>query len=647
MTFNDAARYLRLINEMPGSAAMNWKLEELFQRDIDWPRVEKKIVPYLRKQTEPQFFNSLTIALLPIRNDALAPFDGSATWHAPTLDTADQFSPGTVRSYGPITCGYWGNWENPGEDNARLGQICWNTDEICGVAIDGQHRLAAIKHLVGPGSDTHRQSSVPVILIVLDEALGFNRGTEQHVLVDTLRSLFIDLNKHAEKVKRARQILLDDRDPASVCVRTLVGSELTSGRAELDSDDPVLPLSLVDWHSEQAKFDEGPYLTTILGLDWAIAKALGIRPFEDPMAFETTSKLLTKLERKLNVSLDSARTRLDECRRYERPFSFVEEPEDELSLIGNGFRDRWSRPLLHLFTEFRPYRELISMRQTLGTLSPEFANWFALKESADNAGGGGKASQLLEEIESFLSSREQDPIAIEDFRNALQSFATLKQERELAFTVVFQRSMILAFLQFTTVSGGMVDSLSASSEVDLEGYLGDEADGELEEEESGEEIQVNAHEVERARDLVAGLNHAVEQDPDILLKMCEFPSDAASGHRDRFWLCSFARPEGQIDFSQSASQRASDILLLIGLFWIYRTHENLGEDDFDALMDRAEEATQGIDLKLQQCLGRMWSGSYSIASRILNSRDQDDTDEDLLWQEIHGRASWLWSLICQ
>ncbi len=166
MTFTDAANCLRLVNEMPGSAAMNWKIEELFQRDIDWGRVEGKIVPYLKKQTEPQFFNSLTIALLPIRSDKLGTFDPKEHWHAPSLDGEDQFATGTVRHFGPITCGYWANWSEPSDDNARLGQLCWNTEQICGVAIDGQHRLAAIKQVVAPGFDGHRRSSVPIILIV-------------------------------------------------------------------------------------------------------------------------------------------------------------------------------------------------------------------------------------------------------------------------------------------------------------------------------------------------------------------------------------------------------------------------------------------------------------------------------------------------
>ncbi len=292
MSFSDAAEYLSLVNEMPGAASMNWRVEELFQRDIDWARVEKKIVPYLRQQDQPQFFNSLTIALLPFRKEAIHTFDGHADWDPPELDDKDQFGDGKTESFGPISCGYWSSWKRATDDGARLGQLCWNTKQVCGIAIDGQHRLAAIKEIAQPGKDQYDGTSVPVIFVVLDPSLGFTGDATRENLIGTLRRLFIDLNKHARTVSRARQILLDDRDPASICVRALVGPVLTTGADELSEVPPRLPLALVDWHSEQAKFDTGPYLATILGVDWMVAKTLGIKPFQDMMAFEETGRLI-------------------------------------------------------------------------------------------------------------------------------------------------------------------------------------------------------------------------------------------------------------------------------------------------------------------------------------------------------------------
>ena len=80
------------------------------------------------------------------------------------------------------------------------------------------------------------------------------------------------------------------------------------GACELAATPPVLPLSLVDWHSEQARFDEGPYLTTILGSDWAVAKVLNVKPFEDPMAHDDIDKLIARLEARLGIRLPEAQS---------------------------------------------------------------------------------------------------------------------------------------------------------------------------------------------------------------------------------------------------------------------------------------------------------------------------------------------------
>src|SRR5262249_51639313 len=160
----------------------------------------------------------------------------------------------------------------------------------------------------------------------------------------------------------------------------------------------------------------------------------------------------------------------------------------------------------------------------------------------------------------------------------------------------------------------------------------------------GEEAE--PQDFQRAEQLVKALNDVVSKEPDILRTEFEFEWDEEDRF-DRFWLCSFAQPEGTIDFTQGASKRASDIILLIGIFWLYHETEELDEDDFDELMERAEQANSGLELKLKQSMERMSVRPQSIAKRILSSRDQDADDEEALKREIWGRASWLWRVICK
>ena len=293
MSMRTAADKLALSADFPGSDAVKWKLNELYQREIDWPRVERRIVPYLSAMDGPQFFNSLTIALLPMDRDLVRspqPFSSDFPWSPPALDNEKLFA--KILSVGPISCGFWNSWDDFSQAQSKTGQIRWNSHQVFAVALDGQHRLAAIQRFVDVGryssvatSDPIDVTSIPVIFVVLDPAFGYVSPTNRPV-VDVLRVIFIDLNKHAKIPSRARLILLDDKDPASVCVRALVGPALSSDLTELQAEPPRIPLSLVDWHTEQAKFDKGPYVTTILALDWAITELTGAKPVQDLMNYK-------------------------------------------------------------------------------------------------------------------------------------------------------------------------------------------------------------------------------------------------------------------------------------------------------------------------------------------------------------------------
>lgn len=643
MSLGDAASYLRLVNEMPGAASMNWRLEELFQRDIDWSRVQRKIVPYLKQTEQPQFFNSLSIALLPIRNAEIATFADGQTWVAPPLDNPDLFRDGATKQFGPISCGYWSKWTKTTESGALLGQINWNTDQVCGIAIDGQHRLAAIKQVAGV-HDLHSKSRVPIILIVLHPELGFSGGNDRGSLIDTLRRLFIDLNKHARTVSRARQILLDDRDPVSICVRGIVGSQLSQGTTELSASPPRLPLSVVDWHTEQAKFDDGPYLTTILGLDWTVARVMGIKPLEDPMSFDEIATLISRLEGSLGIRLADAKDRLALCVKHDRPFAFTEEPQNELSLIASAFVQRWSRPLLELLTGFAPYRSVLAKRKETETLCPEFANWYALRYAADASKHAKLAQQLLDSYEGDLGGRATEPISIKEYLTAIEDIEEIKRDSKLAFTVVFQRALLLAFVQMTKITDAMLSDLGDAPSADLSEVLSEvpEDDASSSDPDNGGGVDTVAG--NRATELVAALNHLVERQPEFLEESCEFPVDQRGAKQDRFWLCSLQEPEGNIDFTQAAAKRASDLLLLVGILWLYRTYSSDGLPDSDAIEAILQNPDgTGIEKKLGQCFGRLSGrvGNDSVAERILKAREvrgagQDDRDEQIL-----ARMKWL------
>ena len=150
--------------------------------------------------------------------------------------------------------------------------------------------------------------------------------------MDLLRRLFIDLNKHAVKVDRTRQILLDDIDPHSLCVRRLVEGRLSDGATALTATPPQLPLSAVDWHTGEAKVNEGPYVTTILGLNWCVTKLLGAQPIADYMDYSSIEKQLKAFGQSLGVDLSSALTDLNHVKEFGiRPFAYRTDTDNDKS----------------------------------------------------------------------------------------------------------------------------------------------------------------------------------------------------------------------------------------------------------------------------------------------------------------------------
>ena len=66
MPLRDLVDQIKLVENIPEEARITWSLEELFQREIDWKRVNDELIDgYLKVQNKLNFFNSLTIALLP------------------------------------------------------------------------------------------------------------------------------------------------------------------------------------------------------------------------------------------------------------------------------------------------------------------------------------------------------------------------------------------------------------------------------------------------------------------------------------------------------------------------------------------------------------------------------------------------------
>jgi DNA sulfur modification protein DndB len=108
-------------------------------------------------------------------------------------------------------------------DEAEKGTLSADIDEVFGVlkfngtqtffALDGQHRLAAIKEAVAEDPIKFSDDFVSVVLVRHD--------ANPEGMVKT-RRLFTNLNKNAKKTARGEDIVLDEDDGASIITRRLI-----------------------------------------------------------------------------------------------------------------------------------------------------------------------------------------------------------------------------------------------------------------------------------------------------------------------------------------------------------------------------------------------------------------------------------------
>ena len=657
MNLLDVANSLKLACDFPGQQLEELSIEELYQRDIDWSRVENKIVPYLKAEDIPKFFNSITVVLMPYDSgeNSFANID-STSWKPPGVDNPSRFEPnGKIKNFGPFSFGYWDAWEKYTDEGASTGQIRWNPDEVFAVAIDGQHRLAAIQKYVQDSSGAKnaiKQTSVPVIFLILEKGCGFE-GSRKGSPVTILRKLFIDLNKHAQSVSRARQILLDDNDPISLCVRAFISDTLNAKSTSLTDKVSRIPLSYVDWHSEQGKFDDGPYCTTVLGLDWIIANCLNTKSISDLTDYSAIRKQIKKLQINLELPMDDALNRLKQLEEFEQaPFHFkTSQDNDELERIVNSFIELWNRPLAKLLSEFNPYKKLVELRNDISNntvpTNAEFSNWYRLLNNKDKGNGKGKAVQEYTNFINHMEHRSDAPVSERAMNSHLEKIEDFKKDN-LSFNVAFQRAYFLAFLEFKTIETGEFDEVDRLDEgfdaIDVMNIEDDDGIQDCNDDVSDNELSSNMTTaeiiIERADKFIEALNEIDNCWSGFLNIKTRYSID--NDKEEYFWLGSLKKAEGGIDFTKGASKRSADIIFLIAAMYVYDSiTEPNKTSEFSGFIDAIETDEIGFLTKSRRAFVRLYRKDASVGGRILQSKDKEFSEHESR-EEILGRLEYLW-----
>jgi hypothetical protein len=233
---------IQLVSEIPGSD--RWPVRDLFQRDVDSERVASSILPWLQDDTKVKFFNPLTLTLVPVDSNT-----NRILGEVPTLassEISDDMGKWIVlEREGLYRFRYLASDVGP---HREYGLVEWNSKNVRLVAIDGQHRLSALKRFLsdqsGPGFERFMEWNIPVVVSGLD------RDEPVHAsILDVVRNMFVYINTQARTPSKSRQILLNDEDVNFVCVQELLQYSHENDSIE-EIEDRIqsrVPLLFYDW----------------------------------------------------------------------------------------------------------------------------------------------------------------------------------------------------------------------------------------------------------------------------------------------------------------------------------------------------------------------------------------------------------------
>lgn len=435
---------LRLPSQLPVDPDQPIRLEELFQRELDESRVTDRIMPYLRNDGRLRFFNALTVALLPLDPDDPRRL---ASGYPQRDDLAPPAHSGwDATAVGPIVVSH-----PPG--NSDLGELRWNNRLTLPVILDGQHRFRAIEKLLADSAgqlfSDLASVRISILFLIFDERVGFRPAEPMSVLA-SCRVIFVDLNMHAVTVPRARLALLDDQSPWSMSLRSII-----SPGVGLDDALPAqrvdntgrLPLTLINWRGGDAKFDSGPYVTSLLTLQDMVEHVLGAPRFRD-LDYDRARDAMNRIAVRLNIeetdgfSLAEVQQSIDDAERDERPFELSRK---QAGAVGGAFASRLGQRITRPLVALAPYAVLTERLVTVGLIGTEMEPWLSFNDV--------ERKTLLEQL------RAEDP-AGEVARIAQE---VKGDEFRLAFQVVFQK----AFIYSANSMVGAADALADLWELDL------------------------------------------------------------------------------------------------------------------------------------------------------------------------------------
>ncbi len=189
MTMRELAENVKFAEEIHGPNL----LSDAIQRQLNRSRAHGQIASYLANH-EDRFFNSLVVAAI----------EGEPQWYPVSIEEIPEFK---------ILSG-------DRKLSEAFGVLTFNGEQIY-YALDGQHRLAAIRSLVEGDSEYVEPSGFKneevSVIIVMPRML---EDTDEFIV--RYRRLFGHLNRYAKSMSKFENVIMDEDDTIAIATRRLV-----------------------------------------------------------------------------------------------------------------------------------------------------------------------------------------------------------------------------------------------------------------------------------------------------------------------------------------------------------------------------------------------------------------------------------------
>jgi len=436
---------VRLMGEING--VEKWGFEALFQRVVREEWVTAITKQYLEAKERFKFFPPVTIALLPCEaNRPSREYPGNQNFQFKNVEEG-----GCIALLDGLEIEFP---TSAGLDFPDFGQpalVRWDKSRYMALAIDGQHRISALRKLIPQTDQNAETKDVPATILIFDPKLPDGRD-----LIQVTREIFIDINKNAKTVDESRLILLDDRNFYNGLTRKLILQAYPDGETPstisyekvdsgLDFEMPLgIPQELVDTAAGREAADVGKLK------DWQYTSAFILNRAIQYFAFENSFKRFEEMLETEDYSVDSEE--VSEAAVAERREIYDNNTDEEQEVISDSdmlsFRPAITEKLIDRamsrhrglflgpFTSFAPYRKHIER----------------FSSAISGEGGDSLRALMLSEASipgkptfetKFAQDLKSDEVEFRKIKNSLKKLSRPKDwEHSLVWYSIFQRGLL-------------------------------------------------------------------------------------------------------------------------------------------------------------------------------------------------------------